>query len=99
MKLATWNVTSFKVRLPHLLEWLAQTRPDTVCLQELKLEDAKFPRTELQAAGYSAAFSGQKTYNGVAILSRSPPLEVSAGIADFQDEQKRVLAATVDGVR
>lgn len=99
MKLATWNVNSLKVRLPHLIEWLAQARPDVMCLQELKLEDAKFPRAELQAAGYFAAFSGQKTYNGVAILSRSPPLEVSAGIADFQDQQKRVLAATVDGVR
>ena len=99
MKLATWNVNSLKVRLPHLVEWLAQARPDVMCLQELKLEDAKFPRAELQAAGYFAAFSGQKTYNGVAILARSPPLDVSAGIADFQDQQKRVLAATVDGVR
>ena len=99
MKLATWNVNSLKVRLPHLIEWLARARPDVMCLQELKLEDAKFPRAELQAAGYFAAFSGQKTYNGVAILARSPPLDVSAGIADFQDQQKRVLAATVDGVR
>jgi exodeoxyribonuclease-3 len=99
MKLATWNVNSLKVRLPHLLEWLAQARPDVLCLQELKLEDAKFPRAELQSAGYHSAVSGQKTYNGVAILARSPPLEVSAGIPDFQDEQKRVLAALVDGVR
>jgi len=99
MKLASWNVNSLKVRLPHLLEWLAQAQPDVVCLQELKLEDAKFPRAELQAAGYHSAFSGQKTYNGVAILARSPPLEVSVGIPDFQDEQKRVLAAMVDGVR
>ena len=99
MKVATWNVNSLNVRLPHLIEWLAQARPDVMCMQELKLEDAKFPRAELQAAGYFAAFSGQKTYNGVAILARSPPLDVSTGIADFQDEQKRVLAATVDGVR
>ena len=99
MKLATWNVNSLKVRLPHLTDWLAQAQPDIVCLQELKCEDAKFPRAELQAAGYQSASSGQKTYNGVAILSRSPLLEVSAGIAGFQDEQKRVLAATVDGVR
>ena len=99
MKLATWNVNSLKVRLPHLTDWLAQARPDVLCLQELKLEDAKFPRAELQAAGYNCAFLGQKTYNGVAILARSPLLEVSAGIADFQDEQKRVLAATVDGLR
>ncbi len=99
MKLATWNVNSLKVRLPHLTDWLAQAQPDVLCLQELKLEDAKFPRAELEAAGYNCAFSGQKTYNGVALLARSPLLEVSAGIADFQDEQKRVLAATVDGVR
>ncbi len=99
MKLASWNVNSLKVRLPHLTDWLAQVQPDVVCLQELKCEDAKYPHAELQAAGYVSAVSGQKTYNGVAILARSPPLEVSAGIPDFQDEQKRVLAATVDGVR
>ena len=99
MKLATWNVNSLRVRLPHLTDWLAQAQPDIVCLQELKCEDAKFPRTELQAAGYQSASSGQKTYNGVAILSRSPLHDVSAGIAGFQDEQKRVVVATVDGVR
>jgi exodeoxyribonuclease-3 len=99
MKLATWNVNSLKVRLPHLTDWLAQARPDVVCLQELKLEDSKFPRGELEAAGYQCAFAGQKTYNGVAILSRTPVLEISTGIPGFQDEQKRVIAATVDGVR
>jgi exodeoxyribonuclease-3 len=99
MKLATWNVNSLKVRLPHLTDWLAQAQPDIVCLQELKCEDAKFPRAELQAAGYQSAFSGQKTYNGVAILSRAPLLEVSTGIPGFQDEQKRVIAATVGGLR
>jgi len=99
MKLATWNVNSLKVRLPHLTGWLAQVQPDIVCLQELKLEDAKFPRAELEAAGYQSAFSGQKTYNGVAILSRAPLLGVSAGIPGFQDEQKRVIAATVGGLR
>ena len=99
MRLATWNVNSLKVRLPHLLDWLAQARPDVVCLQETKAEDAKFPCGELEAAGYQAAFFGQKTYNGVAILSRSAPLEVSTGIAGFEDEQKRVIAATAGGVR
>jgi len=99
MKLATWNVNSLKVRLPHLTDWLARAQPDAICLQELKTEDAKFPRAELQAAGYQSAFFGQKTYNGVAILSRSAPLEVSTGIAGFQDEQKRVIAATVGGAR
>ena len=99
MKLATWNVNSLKVRLPHLTDWLAQAQPDIVCLQELKCEDAKFSRTELEAAGYRSACSGQKTYNGVAILSRAPLLEVSAGIPGFQDEQRRVIAATVGDLR
>jgi exodeoxyribonuclease III len=99
MKLATWNVNSLKVRLPHLTDWLAQAMPDVICLQELKLEDAKFPSAELAAAGYQSAFSGQKTYNGVAILSRSPLLDVSAGIPGFQDEQRRVIAATAGDLR
>ena len=99
MKLATWNVNSLRVRLPHLTDWLAQVMPDVVCLQELKLDDAKFPRAELEAVGYQSAFSGQKTYNGVAILSRSALRDMSAGIPGFQDEQKRVVAGTVDGVR
>ena len=99
MKLATWNVNSLKVRLPHLADWLAQAQPDIVCLQELKTEDANFPRAELQVSGYQSAFSGQKTYNGVAILSRTPLLEACAGMAGFQDEQKRVIAATAEDVR
>jgi exodeoxyribonuclease-3 len=99
MKLAAWNVNSLKVRLPHLLDWLAQAQPDVVCLQELKLEDAKFPRAELEAAGYQAAFSGQKTYNGVAILARGALADVSAGMPDFADEHKRVVAASVGEVR
>lgn len=99
MKLATWNVNSLKVRLPQLIDWMARTQPDIVCLQELKIEDTKFPRAELQAAGYQCAISGQKTYNGVAILSRADITEVTAGIPDFADEQKRVIAATVGAVR
>ena len=99
MKLAAWNVNSLKVRLPHLTDWLAKAQPDIVCLQELKLEDAKFPRAEIEAAGYQAAFAGQKTYNGVAILARTGLSEVSIGIPGFADEQKRVIAATVAGVR
>ena len=99
MRLATWNVNSLRVRLGHLTDWLARARPDIVCLQELKLEDAKFPRAELAAAGYQSAVSGQKTYNGVAILSRSALEDVGAGIAGFADEQKRVIAATTGGVR
>lgn len=99
MKLATWNVNSLKVRLPHLTDWLRGAQPDIVCLQELKLEDAKFPRDQLAAIGYAAAFSGQKTYNGVAILSRHPPEELHSGIPGFDDPQKRVIAATIAGVR
>jgi len=99
MKLATWNVNSLKVRLPHLLEWLAANPVDVVCLQETKQQDADFPQAELQAAGYRSVFSGQKTYNGVAILSREPVSDVQYGIPDFEDEQKRVLAATVSGIR
>jgi len=99
MKLAAWNVNSLKVRLPHLVEWLAREQLDVVCLQELKLEDAKFPRAELEAAGYQCAFSGQKTYNGVAILSRTALSEVSSGMPGFADDHKRVIAATVAGVR
>lgn len=99
MKLATWNVNSLKVRLPHLLDWLAAAAPDVLCLQELKLEDAKFPVAEVEAAGYRAVFSGQKTYNGVALLARTPPKDVQAGIPGFEDPQRRVIAATVEGVR
>jgi exodeoxyribonuclease-3 len=99
MKLATWNVNSLKVRLPHLLDWLARQQPDVVCLQETKLEDGKFPFAELKAAGYEAVHCGQKTYNGVAILSRRPLADVRQGIPDLEDEQKRVITATVDGAR
>jgi exodeoxyribonuclease-3 len=99
MKLATWNVNSLKVRLPHLLDWLARAKPDVVCLQELKLEDAKFPRGEIDSAGYQAVVLGQKTYNGVAILSRSALADVVTEIPGFGDEQKRVIAATVSGLR
>ncbi|MEW6132611.1 MAG: exodeoxyribonuclease III [Pseudomonadota bacterium] len=99
MKLATWNVNSLKVRLPQLLDFLATRDPDVVCLQETKLEDANFPRAEIEATGYQAAFAGQKTYNGVAVLAKTPLSGVQVGIPGFDDEQKRVLAATVDGVR
>ncbi|MCL2162382.1 MAG: exodeoxyribonuclease III [Betaproteobacteria bacterium] len=99
MKIATWNVNSLKVRLHHLLDWLAANRPDVLCLQELKLEDKAFPEAEIRAAGYYAAFSGQKTYNGVAILATSPPEDILCGIPGFVDEQKRLIAATVAGVR
>lgn len=99
MKIATWNVNSLKVRLPHLLDWLAATQPDVVCLQETKTEDAGFPFAELAAAGYRAIHNGQKTYNGVAILTRSEPAGIVRELPGFGDAQKRLLAATVEDVR
>lgn len=99
MKLAAWNVNSLKVRLPQLLDFLSTRQPDVVCLQETKLEDANFPRAEIEAAGYQACFSGQKTYNGVAILSKLPLLDLQIGIPGFEDAQKRVIAATAGDVR
>ena len=99
MRLATWNVNSLKVRLPHLLDWLAKQAPDAICIQETKTEDAKFPIAEIEATGYRVAFAGQKTYNGVAILAREEILALQAGIPGFDDEQKRVLAATIGGTR
>ncbi len=99
MKIATWNVNSLKVRLPHVLDWLAATQTDVLCVQETKMEDKVFPYAELLAAGYHAIHNGQKTYNGVAILSRSEMTDVAFDIPEFEDTQKRVIAATVDGVR
>ncbi|MFH2135042.1 MAG: exodeoxyribonuclease III [Pseudomonadota bacterium] len=99
MKIATWNVNSLKVRLPHLLDWQTQSPVDVICLQETKTEDKNFPLADIEAAGFHCAYSGQKTYNGVAILSREPINDVQIGIPDFADEQKRVIAATINGVR
>ncbi|RLJ67721.1 exodeoxyribonuclease III [Sulfurisoma sediminicola] len=99
MKIATWNVNSLKVRLPQVLDWLATVQPDVLCLQELKLEDKAFPVAEIEAAGYRVAFSGQKTYNGVAILARGEIRDVGRDIPGFDDPQKRVICATVDDVR
>jgi len=101
MKLATWNVNSLTVRLPHLLDWLAAAEPDVVALQELKMVDEKFPHAAIEAAGYTAVCNGQKTYNGVALLAKKPLAleDVSRNLPGFEDEQRRVIAATVDGVR
>ena len=99
MKIASWNVNSLKVRLPQLTQWMAQAQPDIVALQETKLEDAKFPVDELAAAGYRAVFSGQKTYNGVAILARDEPRDVVTDIAGLDDPQRRILAATIGELR
>jgi len=99
MQFATWNVNSLGVRLPQLLDWLAANPVDALVLQETKLTDDKFPVAEIEAAGYSVAFHGQKTYNGVALLSRTPAEAVVKNIPGFADEQARVIAGTVGGVR
>jgi len=103
LSVATWNVNSLKVRLPHLLDWLAQHAVDVVCLQETKLTDDKFPIDELKKAGYTSVFAGQKTYNGVAVVIRdgvaAAPADVQINLPNFADEQKRLIAVTLDGLR
>jgi exodeoxyribonuclease-3 len=99
MKFATWNVNSLSVRLPQVLDWLAANPVDVLALQELKLTDDKFPADAFQAAGYHAQWFGQKTYNGVALLSRTPAIDVVKNIPGFDDDMARVITATVDGVR
>jgi exodeoxyribonuclease III len=100
MKLATWNVNSIRARHERLLGWLASAAPDVVCLQETKVEDAGFPFEALATAGFHAVTLGQRSYNGVAILSREPATEVTRGFEDDDpDDQARVIAATVRGVR
>ncbi|MGV8934380.1 MAG: exodeoxyribonuclease III [Gallionellaceae bacterium] len=99
MKVVTWNVNSLKVRLGQVQDWLAENQPDVLCLQETKTEDVNFPLSEIQQTGYQVAYSGQKTYNGVAIISKLAMSDIQYGIPNFADVQKRVLAATVDGIR
>ena len=97
--IATWNVNSLRVRLAQVAEWLKQTRVDVLAMQETKLTDPDFPRAELEALGYHVCFSGQKTYNGVALLSRRPLESVLTEIHQFEDAPRRVLAATTGGLR
>lgn len=99
LKLATWNVNSLTVRLPQVLAWLAAQQPDVLCLQETKLEDDKFPVDAIRDAGYVAHFTGQRAYNGVALLSRLDATERVAALPNFADEQKRLIAGSFDGVR
>jgi len=99
MKIASWNVNSLKVRLPQVLQWLAEHQPDVLGLQELKIENKVFPVDELLEAGYHACFAGQKTYNGVAILSKNKPTDVTIQMANFPDEQQRVISATINDIR
>jgi exodeoxyribonuclease-3 len=99
MRIATWNINSLKVRLPQVLDWIKTQQPDVLCLQEIKLEDCNFPAAELEAAGYHCLVSGQKTYNGVAFLSKLPGSEVVRGIPEFADDQKRLIAASFGDLR
>jgi exodeoxyribonuclease-3 len=99
MKLATWNVNSLAVRLPHLLAWLAEHPVDAIVLQETKLVDEKFPRAEIEAAGYRVQCFGQRTYNGVALLSRAEAADVVRNIPGFEDEQARVIAGSLGPLR
>ena len=99
MKLATWNINSLSVRLPQVLDWLRTNPVDVLALQELKLTDDKFPTAALQEAGYHAECFGQKTYNGVALLSRAPIAQVVRNIPGFDDDMARVISGEVGGVR
>ncbi|MDX1562015.1 MAG: exodeoxyribonuclease III, partial [Gammaproteobacteria bacterium] len=99
MKIATWNVNSLRVRLPHVVDWLEREQPDVLGLQETKLQDDAFPADAFQNAGYEVCYSGQRTYNGVAIIARTPIADVVTDLDGFDDEQRRVLAATIAGVR
>ncbi len=96
MKLATWNVNSLNVRLQHVLDWLQDNPVDALCLQELKLPNERFPEQQILEAGYHSCWSGQKTYNGVAILSRAIPTNVQRNLPNYQDEQQRVIAADLN---
>jgi exodeoxyribonuclease-3 len=99
MKIASWNVNSLRVRLEHVLTWMADAKPDILGLQETKLTDEKFPAAEIEALGYHCAFSGQRTYNGVALISRWPLEDIATELGGFEDEQRRVLSARVGPLR
>lgn len=99
MKIATWNVNSLNVRLPHVMKWLEENPTDVLAIQETKLTDDKFPLAALEAAGYHVAYTGQKTYNGVAIIAKLPILDIVKNNPKFDDLQQRIIAGTIDGVR
>ncbi|BAY39198.1 exodeoxyribonuclease III [Nostoc sp. NIES-2111] len=106
MKVATWNVNSIRTRLEHVIDWLKQNPVDVLCLQETKVLDADFPRSPLESLGYNLYISGQKAYNGVALISQQPLTDVTSGftpilpdIEPLWDEQKRVITGVLDGVR
>jgi exodeoxyribonuclease-3 len=99
MKIATWNVNSLNVRLPHVIEWLNAANPDVLVLQEIKQVSDAFDAAAFRELGYDGVASGQKTYNGVAVISRSAPSDLVTDFPGFDDPQRRILAATIDGVR
>lgn len=99
MKIASWNVNSLRVRLPQVLQWLEENPIDVLAIQETKTQDPDFPIEDIETAGYKAVFSGQKTYNGVAILAKTTPKEIITDIKNLDDPQRRILAATIRGVR
>ncbi len=99
MKIATWNVNSMNVRQPHVVEWLQTHEPDVLVLQEIKQVTEKFPADDLQTIGYHSIASGQKTYNGVAVISKLPPTDAVTDFPDLDDPQRRILASTIGGVR
>lgn len=99
MKIATWNVNSLKVRLQQVIEWLNANQPDVLCLQETKLQDEYFPIDEIAQAGYQSIYAGQKTYNGVALLSKAEGIDICTTLPDFDDPQKRFIAATYGDLR
>jgi exodeoxyribonuclease-3 len=98
-KIATWNVNSLRVRLPHVLNWLREHQPDVLALQELKMSTEDFPMAEIESMGYHAIVSGQRTYNGVAVLSKKLSGNIVTDIPELEDHQRRVLCVTVDDVR
>ena len=99
MQVATWNVNSLRVRMPQLTGWVGSSPVDVLALQEIKLKDDEFPRAEVEALGFKSAWSGQKTYNGVALLARQEITDVVRDIPNYEDAQRRVLAATIAGTR
>ncbi len=99
MKIASWNVNSLKVRLPHVIDWLNAHQPDVLALQETKLQDENFPIEEIKAAGYHVIFSGQKTYNGMAIISKLPAENIVTDVPGLNDPQRRILGAKVGNLR
>jgi exodeoxyribonuclease-3 len=99
MRIATWNVNSLNVRLPHVLAYLDTQQPDILALQETKLPDEKFPTAEIEAAGYQVCYAGQQTYNGVAIISRALASDIITDMPELDDPQRRLLSATIDGIR